>query len=63
MGNQWWGYLHKNGSLQVKRCGSRLESHEAYGSPFILIVCGPWPADSHEEAIECLKRELEVVSA
>jgi hypothetical protein len=54
--NQWWGYIHENGSLQVKRYWDRADLQEARESPFVSRVYGPWPASSREEALGLLKK-------
>ena len=54
----WWGYIHQNGSIQVKRYFSYLDLQEALESPFVERVYGHFHADSREEAINHIK-ELE----
>lgn len=53
---KWWGYLHENGSLQVKRYFGPEDLSEARESPFVQQVFGPWEVDSREEALEKLKK-------
>ena len=57
--NLWWGYLHKNGTLQVKRYFGKLDIIEAIESPFVSQVSGPWECDSREEALIRLEEELQ----
>lgn len=50
----WWGYLHQNGTVQVKRW---FGDHKDYtsncrGNDFIQQVVPPFAAPSREEAIE-----------
>ncbi len=41
--NEWWGYLHTNGTVQVKRAFSDLAADmaDAQSSPFVRRVYGP----------------------
>ncbi len=60
MNNMWWGYLHQNGSIQVKRW---FGDHKDYiddceGNPFVIQVVPPFVADSREEAIGILTNAL-----
>jgi len=56
--NQWWGYLHEEGTLHVKRYFGPEDIAEAHESPFVHIVAGPWECNGREEAIEKLKAVL-----
>jgi len=58
----WWGYLHVDGSLQVKRYFSDLDLAEARESPFVESVYGPWVADGREDALNKLKQEIDFLS-
>ena len=58
MGNLWWGYLHQQGTLQVKRFFSQQDIDEANESPFVKKVHGPWEAENREEAINKLKEAI-----
>lgn len=55
---QWWGYLHTNGSIQVKRFFGREDIIEAMDSPFVDMTFGPFEVDGREEAIQKIKDEL-----
>lgn len=55
MPNYWWGYLHKEGTLQVKRFFAKRDLEEARESPFVAEVHGPWAVDSREEALAKLR--------
>lgn len=51
-GTWWWGYLHQNGKIQVKRW---FGDHQDYtddceGNEFVVSVVPPFKADTHEEA-------------
>lgn len=52
--NKWWGYLHVNGSLQVKIYFDRLDIQEAWESPFVDRVAGPWICEDRAAALKKL---------
>jgi hypothetical protein len=57
----WWGYLHQNGKIQVKRW---FGDHKDYtddcrGNEFVQKVVPPFSASSREEAIEIIKQQLQ----
>ena len=52
--NKWWGYLHTNGSIQVKRYFDRRDLEEAEESPFVSSYCPPFDAENREEALKIL---------
>lgn len=56
--NQWWGYLHTNGSVQVKRFFDQEDIVEANMSDFVEHTYGPFDADSREEAIAITTKAL-----
>lgn len=58
MENEWWGYKHVNGTLQVKRYFGKQDINEAYESPFCDIVTGPFMAKDRDDAIEKLKERI-----
>lgn len=48
---QWWGYVHTNGSIQVKRwMGDPRDLQEAWESPFVRTVMKPFFASGRDEA-------------
>jgi ATP-dependent Clp protease adapter protein ClpS len=56
----WWGYLHSNGEIQVKRW---FGDHKDYtddceGNDFVVEVVRPFAAQSREEALEILKQKM-----
>lgn len=53
--NKWWGYVHVNGSLHVKRYFSPEDINEANDSPFVEHVYGPWECLNADEAMSFLK--------
>lgn len=55
---KWWGYTHQNGTLQgPKRYFDPRDLGDAYESPFVMNIFGPFEAASSEEAYGKL-REL-----
>ena len=48
----WWGYIHNNGSIQVKRYFDPTDINEARASPFVRGVTGPFYATGREDAAE-----------
>lgn len=55
---EWWGYLHVEGTLQVKRYFGPRDIKEAQESPFVDIVHGPFSADGREQALQILSEHL-----
>ena len=55
---QWWGYLHTNGSIQVKRYFDEGDLTEARESPFVVTTCRPFDADNRDEAIKIASGKL-----
>lgn len=55
MKNKWWGYIHTNGSIQVKRYFGILDTLEAEESPFVKTVIYPFEAEGREDAIQYVK--------
>lgn len=59
--NLWYGYLHVNGTVQVKRwfpTTGHLDLEEALESPFVQKVHGPVPADNRKQALEIFTEKL-----
>lgn len=57
--NQWYGYLHTNGSLHAKRyLGDPGDIEEARNSPFVKTVIGPFEAADREHALAILRQKL-----
>lgn len=56
----WWGYLHSNGTPQLKRWfGDHKDyTEDTYDNPFVLKVVPPFVAGTREEAIEILMPKL-----
>lgn len=58
--NQWWGYLHSNGTIQAKRWfGDKKDyTDDCVGNEFVVSVVPPFRADTREEAIAILTKRL-----
>jgi hypothetical protein len=56
--SKWWGYLHTEGTLHVKRCFDQRDIDEEYKSPFVSMVAGPWECKNREEALKKLKKTI-----
>lgn len=56
----WWGYLHQNGSIQVKRWFGDHEDYttDCYGNDFVQKVVPPFSAPDREKALEIITKEL-----
>lgn len=55
MKNLWWGYIHENGILQVKRYFSAEDISDARESPFVTTILPIVEADTREEAVALLE--------
>jgi hypothetical protein len=56
----WWGYLHVNGTLQVKRW---FGDHKDYtddceGNDFVLRVVPPFAAETQQDAASIIREKL-----
>ena len=52
----WWGYIHQNGSVQVKRWwGDQRDIEEAKESDFVETTYGPFMAANRQAAIDRVK--------
>lgn len=58
---KWWGYIHRNRSVQVKRYSDDLDLIEARQSPFVITVIEPFNANSREDAIKYIQDMLQEV--
>lgn len=54
----WFGYIHVDGSIKLKKFFTELEIEEALASPFVKEAFGPWHCDSRQEAAEKMANEL-----
>lgn len=55
---QYWGYLHINNTLHVKRFFDYTDISEALASPFVKRTAGPFFADNIDNALQILKTEI-----
>lgn len=53
----WWGYIHIDESVHLKRYFDKLDISDALDSPFVKSVYGPWEVNSREEALKKLTME------
>jgi hypothetical protein len=51
----WWGYVHKEGTLQAKRYFGAEDINEAHESPFCIFVHGPFKAKNRDQALDIVK--------
>ena len=58
--NMWWGYLHQNGSVQLKRWfgDHRDYTDDCYGNEFVVFVVKPFEADTREQALDIINQFL-----
>lgn len=60
MKNKWYGYLHANGSIQVKRFFDSRDLFDCHDSPFVADYTQPFDADDREDALRKAKDRLAV---
>jgi hypothetical protein len=60
--NMWWGYLHQNGTVQVKRWwGDHADyTTDCEGNDFVQQVVRPFAADDRETAAAYIARKVGV---
>ena len=58
----WWGYLHQNGSLQLKRWfGDHADYRDdCYGNDFVQQVVTPFEASDRESAMKILSERIKL---
>lgn len=56
---EWWGYIHENNTIQVKRYWDKQDLQDARESDFVQRVFGPFLVSGKEEAIEKIKEIIE----
>lgn len=56
----WWGYLHANGTIQVKRWfGDHADyTDDCFGNPFVKTVVGPFEAPNRETALKIIEKKI-----
>ncbi len=52
----WWGYIHINGSVQVKRFFDQRDIDEALESDFVERTFGPFEVENREAALEYIEK-------
>jgi hypothetical protein len=57
---EWWGYLHSNGTVQLKRYlgDPRDYTEDCEGNDFVQRVVPPFKANTREEALAILTDRL-----
>jgi hypothetical protein len=60
VGNEWWGYKHVSGTIHAKRVyyDYQLSIQEAILSPFVKCIVHKFQAESREEALAHIEKEL-----
>jgi len=56
----WWGYVHANDSIHVKRYFNQDDLNDARWSPFVKHVFEEFETSSREEAIEYIEEKINV---
>lgn len=54
----WWGYMHINGHIQVKRYFDIEDIREADSSPFCKETFDPFEAENRDEAIRIIQDKI-----
>jgi len=56
----WWGYLHANNKIQVKRWlgDHRDYTDDCYDNPFVKYVVKPFEADNYEDAGKYIEQKV-----
>jgi hypothetical protein len=56
----WWGYLHQNGTVQLKRWfGDHKDyTEDCEGNDFVQRVVKPFPAPDGDKALQILTGKL-----
>ena len=56
----WWGYLHSNNTVQLKRWSGDHRDYldDCIGNSFVVQVVKPFSASSQKEALKILKSRL-----
>ena len=58
--NMWWGYLHQNGTVQVKRWYGDVADYttDCEGNDFVQQVVRPFAADDRETAAAYIAKQV-----
>ena len=59
----WWGYLHTQETIHLKRYFSWEDLKDAEESPFVKTYSAPFEAADKEEALIILKEKLGLASS
>lgn len=59
--SKWWGYLHTNGTIQVKAYYSPVQIEDARESTFVRFIVPPFKSNTREEATILIIKEIEDV--
>lgn len=51
----WWGYIHTNGTLHVKRYFNDKDLDDARYSHFVIKIFMPFEAKDNEEALSIVR--------
>lgn len=56
----WWGYLHQNGTIQLKRWfGDHKDyTEDCRDNDFVIKVVPPFSSDTREEALKMVTNKL-----
>lgn len=55
---EWWGYIHTDGTLHIKRYLSETQILDALNSDFVKVISGRVYADDKKEATKLIKEDL-----
>lgn len=55
----WWGYLHVNGTIQIKSYHSAAQLQDAKESTFVELIVYPFKTSSREEAEIIITKKIE----
>lgn len=63
-GDMWWGYLHANGTVQVKYwTGDHADyTTDCQGNPNVIQVVKPFVAASRDEAASVIREMLQLAA-
>lgn len=56
----WWGYLHRDGCIQVKRWfgDHRDYTEDCEGNKFMIQIVPPFEAESREQALKIINEQF-----
>jgi hypothetical protein len=58
--NMWWGYLHSNGTIQVKRWFGDHKDYtdDCYNNDFVSLILSPFKANTRKDAVKHIEKVL-----